>query len=211
MRLAAGIRLLVPAVQIGGEQTRAQISNGGNDRPIDRKVDPPNVALPQVLGVGSDLRETAIRVAANVFAGVGQAPLGALEEHLEGIRLPDRVVELYLEVVGACRKSVGPHWRVDQADPEAVPGLGFELRIAASQRRKQIILDVNPARYAVRRTVRLLGGSRTVPARIKVPVLLETHSWVVKLNDVWRAKNLGVVGAQRQIGGRLPAKAGLPG
>src|SRR5687768_8969086 len=103
MRVAAGIRLLVPAVQIGGKQTRTDISNGGTNGPIDRNVDASNFALPEVLGEGSDLRKTAIRIAPYVFAGLCQAPLGTLEEHLEGIRLPDGVVQLYVEVVGACR------------------------------------------------------------------------------------------------------------
>src|SRR6185503_4544074 len=167
MRLAAGIRLLVPAVQIGGKKTRMHISKGGNNGPIDRKVDTANIALTEVLCVRIDRRKSAIRKATYVFAGFCQAALGALEQRLEGIRLPDGVVEFYLEIVGACRKPLGPYWRVNQPDPEALSGLGFELRVAARRRRKELVtLNVSATRYSVRRTVRLLCGSRIIPAGI---------------------------------------------
>ena len=173
-RLAAGIRLLVPAIEIGGKQTRMHISKGGNNGPIDRKVDAANIAPSEVLRVRSDLRKTAVRKATYVFAGLCQAPLGALEQRLEGIRLPDGVVELYLEIVGACRKPLEPTLACRPARPRS----SFRSRVRAPDCRPSAPQtthhpDVSATRYSVRRTVRLLCGSRIIPARIKVPVLLE--------------------------------------
>ena len=75
MHLAVGKRLLVPAIEIGGEQPRIYFSDPGHRRPIDRKVEAADVQLPGIAVMSRQTEDPAVRQAGlSLRTGYCRAP-----------------------------------------------------------------------------------------------------------------------------------------
>src|SRR5688572_17311716 len=171
MHLAAGKRLLVPAIEVGGEHTRTHVSDRGHGRPIDRKVEGADFRLPEVLIVSRCLNDVPVRKSGDCFTHAA-ATIRALEQQVVGRRGRDVVGQVHLKVVDACGKALGPRRGVDQAGSEGVPRLRLELWVATIDHRESLtVLYVRATRHAVGRTVRPLRGRWIVSTRIEGKLL----------------------------------------
>src|SRR5262245_52726433 len=120
-------RSSAPAIDVGGEQPRLHFSDPGRCRPIDGKVQGAEFRLPEVVVVSRYLRDAAVRKSAYRLAQA--AALRALGQYI--VHACDVVGVVFLEIVDARGKSVGPHRRVDQAGSEGMPRLRREPGVTA--------------------------------------------------------------------------------